>query len=174
MKIIDIDEFAAIAYERPLTDMFVVVESVSDTPIAQWASLEGGPIIICFDDICTILRQPIGCCHVEFLQSHLEESAEVLSSEYPDLEISYMRIFETACFRKDLNDFPPGIVRITQFQDRQTMHVVGIVADLSTGGAFGVDALSYGGLVWFLDGQTAIFRRECVDDKRIERLVPKR
>jgi hypothetical protein len=174
MNIIDIEQFAAIAYRRPLTNVFVGIESTTDDSTGPWAKLEGGPILACFHDICILLRQPLGRSHVEIMVLSLDEWATLAKREFPEAVTALMQVFETICYRKDLNDSPPSVSKVTVFQDHEAKSVGGIMLELSTGGSFGVDASSYGGLVWFLDGQASVFRREYVDAMLLqEKVIPK-
>lgn len=165
MNILNIEQFATIVYSRPLTNVFVGIESIVDDPIEQWARLEGGPILVCFEDVCILLRQPIGKCQVEIVLSSLEESAMLVREGLPDPETktALMQIFESACYPSTFDHIPPSVAEVKLFQNPKAKSVGGIILELSTGGSFGIDASSYGGLVWFLDGQASIFRRKYVD-----------
>lgn len=174
MKTIDMTEFARAAYQCPITDVFVGVESISEGKPKHWAMMEGGPILLCFSDRCLIMRQPIGRCGIEFVQSTLGEWSNAITQEYPELDIGFLRIFEQACFRLDLNDLPPKVSNILVFQNRDSKTNEGLILELTTGGSLGIDASSYGGLVWFLDGQVSIYRRECVNSLLLEEhIIPR-
>lgn len=164
MKIIDIAQFAVIAYHRTLTNVHVGIEEITNLPIRQWARLESGPTLVCFGDDCVLLRQPIGKSHVEIILSSLEESAVLISQDLPDpdTETAWMQIFETACYPNDLSDTPPSVSTVTIYRNHETNSVGGIILKLSTGSLLGFDASSYGGLTLFFDGQAATFRRNVV------------
>jgi hypothetical protein len=163
MSTISVDAFARIASQHPITDVFIAIESLTADLTGQWARLEGGPIIFCFGDICVVFRQPIGCSHIELIQTSLENWTISTKHDYPELATAIMRVFETVCYRKDLNDNPPFVSKITKFEENGTKNIGAILMELSPGGSIGIDASSYGGLVWFLDGQASIFRREYVE-----------
>lgn len=168
MDRLTIDELARISATQPIVDILVGIELLDEAPPGLWGRQEGGPVLLCFGEgIRVVLRQPIGRAHIEAFQilsgePYLPE--DPLGSEFPT---AFMRLYETACYRKDLNDVPPFVQTLTTFSQeassqQETPGVAGMIWELSTGGSIGVDASSYGGLVLFFDGHTALFRRECV------------
>jgi hypothetical protein len=163
MNTISIDNFAQIADRHPITDVRVAIELNTDDQIGYWARLEGGPIVFYFGEICVVLRQPIGRAHIELVQSTPDHLAKSIKRDYPDCPTAMMRVFETVCYRNDLDDNPPFLSNITVFEENGTKNIGGMLMALSPGGLIGIDASSYGGLVWFLDGQKAIFRREYIE-----------
>lgn len=176
MKIIDIAQFAIIAYNHALTNVYVGIEQTASLPIRQWARLEGGPILACFGDDCVLFRQPIGKSHIQIISSSLEESATLMTQDLPDpdTETAWMQIFETACYPSDLGDTLPSVSRVTMYRNHETGSVGGIILELSTGGLLGFDASSYGGLTLFLDGQASTFRRNVVEALALhEEVIPK-
>jgi hypothetical protein len=49
MNTIIVDAFVRIADQYPITDVFITIELLTDDLAGQWANLEGGPTIFCFD-----------------------------------------------------------------------------------------------------------------------------
>ena len=164
MKIIDSVQFGNIAYKQTLTNVFVGIEKISDSPITIWAKLEGGPILLSFGEDFLLFRQPMGKSHVEIVSASLQESTVLLSQGLPDseTETSWMQLFETVCYPNDLNETQPAVSKITMYRNAETTLVGGIILELSTGSLLGIDASSYGGLTLFLDGQAAFFLRNVV------------
>lgn len=60
MRPIDIERFSSIASQSPITDVLLAIERSGNGSDGEWTSLEGGPILLCFDDHCAVLRQPVG------------------------------------------------------------------------------------------------------------------
>ncbi len=155
-----INTFIETLKEQPITDVYMAIEALSDDPTERWAKLEGGPVIFCFDDSCVVLRQPIGSEDISCERLLLSEWSAWARKEYPDCRTGLMRIFENVCYRKNLDDAPPRVTKVTTFEQGNTKKLGGLLIDFSTGGSIGLDASSYGGLVWFLNEQLPIFRSE--------------
>jgi hypothetical protein len=80
--------------------------------------------------------------------------------EYVDCPVALMRVFGQICYPKTLDDSSPFITKVTACEQTAKNKTSGLVIEFSTGGTMGIDATFYGGLVWFLDNQVSIFRRE--------------
>lgn len=168
MHRLTIDELTSISATQPVVDILVGIELLDDAPPGLWCRQEGGPVLLCFGEgIRVVLRQPIGRAHIEAFQILSGEPYQPESPLDSAVPTAFMRLYETACYPKDLNDVPPFIQTLTTFSQevasqQESPGVVGMIWELSTGGSIGLDASSYGGLVLFLDGHSALFRRQCV------------
>lgn len=171
MRPIDIERFSSIASQSPITDVLLAIERSGNGSDGEWTSLEGGPILLCFDDHCAVLRQPVGRSSIELLHSSLDEWHALIKQDYPECVTGLMSIFDAVCYPENRDSTSPRASRVIAFEQRDTNALSGMIVELSTGGSISVDAYSYGGLVWFLDGQLSIFRRQCVDAMSLQEKI---
>ncbi|MGV3608175.1 MAG: hypothetical protein ACO1RA_17345 [Planctomycetaceae bacterium] len=160
-------DFVDFISANTITDVFIAIEQVRDTPVQHWVRYEGGALFICSDSGTFVLSQPIGRELIEFQMCSMDDwavSALAESAVPEDTQIAFFKLFEYVCYRNDINDHPTSVVKVTAFyRDSEARGPCGLLLDLSTGGTLGIDALIYGGLLLFFDNQADIFRRNSVN-----------
>lgn len=164
-------DFISFISTNIVTDVFIAIEQVRDTPVQHWVRYEGGALFICSDSGTFVLSQPIGRGHIEFQMCSMDDwavSALAESAIPEDTQIGFFRLFEYACYRNDINEHFTSVLKVTAFyKDSESRDPCGLLLDLSTGGTLGIDAFIYGGLLLFLDNQADIFRRNSVNGRGV-------
>lgn len=147
---------------KPITDVVVICELVLDNGYKKWSKAEGGTIVVEFEDGASLaMMQPLGRETVQITTMSVAEAIMKLQAGAPEDEFAAVSLFDLFCFRCNASERGPELTEVTGFfKDDTSENILGLTILLSTGNLIGIDASSYGGLTWFLDGHVASFRND--------------
>ena len=145
---------------KPITDVVAICELESDDGYKKWSKAEGGTLVIEFEDGTSLtMTQPLGREIVQITAMSVAGAIMNSKADVPDEEFAAVSLFDLFCFRCDSSDRGPVLTEITGFfREGDSENILGLTISLSTGNLIGIDASSYGGLTWFLDGHLTSFR----------------
>lgn len=135
-----------------ISDVLVAVELCEEEPPPIWRPIAGGDIVIRFDVGDVLFRQPLGREQIVCELTTLEDWHRGIQQTFETSIIALTEVFDTCCYPLNRDSPAPHVTKVAAFSNNENQ-VVALLIELSTGGIFGIEALSFEGLRWFLDAR---------------------